>query len=120
VIELLGEWNDILYNDIMFLYRNVIETLLENDIRYFILIGENVLNFHSDTADYYEEWFDNLDVGWIIGLNFRDHVVFEFSQANLDYYIAFGGRFDMFPWRTMLPDQLFKLLDELMTKRLGM
>jgi hypothetical protein len=120
VIELFGEWNDILYNDIMFLYRNVIETLLENDIRYFILIGENVLNFHSDTADYYEEWFDNLDDGWIVGLNFRDHVVHEFSVANLDYYIAFGGRFDMFPWRTLLPDQLFRLLDELMIKRLEM
>ncbi len=120
VIELLGEWNDILYNDIMFLYRNVIEILLENDIRYFILIGENVLNFHSDTADYYEEWFDNLDNGWIIGLNFRDHVVQEFSEANLDYYIAFGGRFDMFSWRTVLPDQLFKILNDLMTKRLEM
>ena len=42
VIELLGEWNDALYNDIMHLYRNVIETLLENDIIHFILIGETV------------------------------------------------------------------------------
>ena len=61
IIEMLGEWNDLLYNDIMFLYRNVIESLLENNIKYFILIGENVLNFHGDTDDYYEEWFSNID-----------------------------------------------------------
>lgn len=118
IIELMGEWNDTLYNDIMHLYRNVVEVLVEQDIRYFILIGENVLEFHSDTSDYYEEWFDNLGDGWIIGLNFRDHVTEEFKAANIDYYIAFGGRFDEFPWRKYLPDQLFKITDKLITKRL--
>jgi len=44
IIEFIGEWNDCLYNDIMFLYRNVIEILLENGITKYILIGENVLN----------------------------------------------------------------------------
>ena len=31
-IELLGEWNDILYNDIMFLKRDIVDTLIENGI----------------------------------------------------------------------------------------
>lgn len=114
----MGEWNDTLYNDIMYLYRNVVEILVEQGIKHFILIGENVLEFHSDTNDYYEEWFDNLDDGWIIGLNFREHVVQEFKDTNLDYFIAFGGRFDEMPWRKYLPDQLFEIINRMITKRL--
>jgi len=80
IIELFGEWNDVLYNDVMYLYRNVVEELMEQGIKYFILIGENVLDFHSDMDDYFAEWFDNLDDGWIIGLNFRHHVKQEFKE----------------------------------------
>lgn len=118
IIELMGEWNDILYNDIMYFYRNVIEVLVEQDIKYFMLIGENVLEFHSDANDYYEEWFDNLYDGWIVGLNFREHVLKEFIDANIDYYIAFGGRFGEMPWRKYLPDQLFEIVDNLIARRL--
>ena len=119
IIEFLGEWNDILYNDIMYLYRNVLEVLVAQDIRYFILIGENILEFHADTNDYYEEWFDNLGDGWIIGLNFRDHVIREFVDNSLDYYIAFGGKFNEIAWRKYLPDQLFEVTSKLINKRLG-
>ncbi len=118
IIELFGEWNDTLYNDIMFFYRNVIEVLVEQDIKYFLLIGENVLEFHSDTNDYFEEWFDNIGDGWIVGLNFRDHVLKEFMDTNIDYYIAFGGRFEEMVWRKYLPDQLFEIVNNLITKRL--
>ena len=48
IIELMGEWNDVLYNDIMYLKRNVAEILLDAGINKFILIGENVLEFHGD------------------------------------------------------------------------
>lgn len=119
IIELIGEWNDTLYNDIMYLYRNVIEILVEQGIQYYILIGENVMEFHADASDYYEEWTDNLIEGWIIGLNFRDHVVNEFTDYNLDYYIAFGGRFNDINWRKYLPDQLFEITNKLITKRLS-
>ena len=119
IIEFIGEWNDILYNDIMYLYRNVLEVLVEQDIRYFVLIGENIMEFHADTNDYYEEWFDNLGDGWIIGLNFREHVVREFIDNNLDYYIAFSGRFNEIAWRKYNPDQLFEILSRLIAKRLG-
>lgn len=119
VIELFGEWNDILYNDVMYLYRNVIESLLEEGIKYFILIGENVLDFHSDTDDYFAEWFDNILDGWIVGLNFRKHVLQEFMDANIDQFIAFGGGFDSFAWRPLQPGQLFTFLNGLVVKRLG-
>ena len=118
IIELFGEWNDILYNDIMFLYRNVIEELINQGIKYFVLIGENVLDFHSDTDDYFAEWFDNLDDGWIIGINFRQHVKQEFREANIDQYLIFGGEFDELPWRRLLPQQLFARLNEWVIRQL--
>ena len=118
IIELFGEWNDLLYNDIMYLYREVIEPLLENNIIHFILVGDNVLNFHGDTNDYYEEWFDNIDNGWIVGVNFRDFVIQEFEFCNIDYYIAFKGEFNDVPWRKLLPDSFFEKINSVITKRL--
>ena len=119
IIEFIGEWNDTIYNDIMYLYRNVIEELMMQDITRFILIGENVLNYHTDTADYYEEWFDNIGDGWIVGINFLEHVVAEFCSSNIDYYIGFSGEFDDFNWRGFMPDQLFQKINTIMSKRLG-
>lgn len=118
VIELIGEWNDLLYNDIMYLYRNVIEVLIAEGIKYFILIGENILNFHSDTDDYYQEWFDSIEDGWIVCLNFREHVMNDFVKARLDFYMAFGGKFDKFNWRGLHPNRLFDSINSLVMKRL--
>jgi len=119
IIELIGEWNDALYNDIMFLKRNVAEQLMEYRVNKFIFIGENVLNFHSGDNDYYQEWFDELEDGWIVGLNFRNHVIRDFKTANLDYYIAFGGKFDNFNWRCYDPNQLFIAVNAQIMKRLN-
>lgn len=119
IIELMGEWNDCLHNDIMFLKRDVIDLLNLKGITRYILIGENILNFHSDTDDYYQEWFDDIEDGWIAAINFRDHVVDEFKKARLDYYMMFGGRFNEVPWRTLSPQKLFNTLDQLITKRLN-
>jgi hypothetical protein len=119
IIEMIGEWNDLLHNDIMFFYRDIIEPLLEENIKYFILIGENVLNFHADSNDYYEDWFNNIEDGWITGLSFRDFVIKEFEDANIDYFISFSGEFNGYPWRKFLPDQLFYNINEVITKRLN-
>ncbi len=118
VIEMIGEWNDCLHNDIMYLKRNIIEPLIENGIRKFILIGENVLNFHSSDDCYYEEWFDEIEDGWIVALNFRDFVIREFEGANIDYYIAFGRHFNDLNWRKFSPAQLCKNVEMHMMKRL--
>ncbi len=118
IIELMGEWNDTLYNDIMYFERNIVEPLIDNGINKFILIGENVLNFHSSDNDYYQEWFDEIEEGWIVGINFREHVFREFENANLDYYIAFGGKFDAFNWRGYTPVKLFENINDLIIKRL--
>lgn len=118
IIELIGEWNDCLYNDIMFLKRNVAEPMNDEGINKFILIGENVMNFHYGDDDYYQEWFEDIEDGWIVALNFRQHVIDEFTRANLDYYISFGGQFDTINWRAYTPEKLFEKIENIMTRRL--
>jgi hypothetical protein len=119
IIEFIGEWNDCITNDIMFLKRELIELMVDEGINKFILIGENVLNFHSSDDCYYEEWFQDIDDGWIAGINFREHVIEEFKRSNIDYYISFGGDLDEINWRILKPVQLFKNVEEQITKRLN-
>ncbi len=119
IIEMFGEWNDAINNDIMYFKRNIIEPIEYNGINKFILIGENILNFHSSDESYYQEWFENLEDGWIVSLNFREHVIAEFENENIDYYIAFGGKFNVINWRSYLPDQLYEIVNGIIIKRLS-
>ncbi|MEJ7560337.1 MAG: hypothetical protein WKF66_18665 [Pedobacter sp.] len=119
IIEFIGEWNDAINNDIMLLKREIIELMIDEGINKFILIGENVLNFHASEDSYYEEWFQDVDDGWITGINFQEHVINEFRNSNIDYYINFGGQLDDLAWRTLKPLQLYKKVEEILTKRLG-
>ncbi|MGF1532158.1 MAG: hypothetical protein ACFCUI_00515 [Bernardetiaceae bacterium] len=119
-LELIGEWNDALHNDIMYLRCQVVDQLLQNGITRFILIGENVLNFHGSDDCYYEDWFEELpEDGWIVAMNFRHFVLDEMSRYNLDMYLLFGGRFDQINWRTLEPLVLFRALEKEVTKRLN-
>ncbi len=119
IIEMFGEWNDCLYNDIMYFKRNIVEVLNQNGIDKFILIGENVLNFHSSEDDYYQEWFEEIENGWIVGINFRDHVIQEFKSIRIDNYIIFfEGQLNNLDWRTFSPMHLFEKVDGMITKRL--
>tara|TARA_R110000868_G_scaffold187173_1_gene429663 strand:- start:557 stop:1126 length:570 start_codon:yes stop_codon:yes gene_type:complete len=118
IIELIGEWNDLLHNDIMTLKRDFIETMMDEGINKFILIGENVLNFHYSDEEYYAEWFDEIEDGWVIGLNFRPHVIEEMQTAQIDYYINLGGSFQDTNWRKFNPIGLFEHLNQLVAKRL--
>jgi hypothetical protein len=120
IIELIGEWNDVIHNDIMIFKRQVIELLEDEHIDKFILIGENVLNFHSSDDSYYEEWYNEVeDDGWIAFVNFRQHVLDEFKVSHADYYINFGGELDELQWRKYPPQQLFRKVEEIVTHRLS-
>ena len=119
IIEFIGEWNDAIENDIMVLKRDVIEPMMNNGIHKFILIGENVLNFHSSDDCYYEEWFEEVEDGWIATINFHEHVVKEFIAANIDQYFVFGGELEEIEWRTYLPTNLFAKVESLVNKRIG-
>lgn len=120
-IELLGEWNDCLYNDIMFLKRDVIEPMIKEGIHKFVLIGENVLNFHYSDDSYYDEWFEevmDLD-GYIVLLNFREHVLQEFKNGGIEQYFLSGEGFKKINWRTEDPRKITKELDQFIQLKLG-
>ena len=119
IIELFGEWNDCLHNDIMFLKRGVIETLKQEGIDKFILIGENVLNFHYSDDCYYEEWFEEVEDGWIAALNFREHVLQEFKRANIDSYFVLGGQLNQLDWRVFTPPNLYRKIESQVAIRIG-
>jgi hypothetical protein len=115
----MGEWNDAINNDIMLLKREIIELMVDEGIDKFILIGENVLNFHASDDLYYEEWFQDVEDGWIAGINFNEHVIKEFRDNSIDYYINFGGELDDLHWSKLKPRHFFKKVEELLTKRLN-
>ncbi len=120
VIELIGEWNDTLNNDIMHLKRNIIEHLMSFGVNKFILIGESIFNFHGAGDDYYEEWFDEVeDAGWIVAVNFPEFVKEEFSKYNIDSFINMGGHLDVMSWRTMQPKHFCLQVNNLIQKRLN-
>jgi hypothetical protein len=118
VIELLGEWNDCINNDIMIFKRDIIERIMPYGVDKFILIGENILNFHASDDCYYEEWFEEVEEGWIAFLNFRDHVLDEFRRQNIDYYMVSGGQLNELPWRTYSPQQLYERVKGIISRRL--
>ena len=121
ITEMMGEWNDTFHNDIMLLKRNIAEHLMLNGINKFILIGENVLNFHSSDDCYYEEWFDEVEDadGWIALLNFRQHVIEELEIANIDSFFVMGGKMNEIGWRTLSPRHLWQVIEQHVQRRLS-
>ena len=103
----------------MILKRDIIDVLIDQGINQFILIGENVLNFHYSDDCYYEEWFDDVEEGWIAMVNFHDHVVREFERINIDHYFVMGGELEDIEWRTYKPQHFYEKVEALVTKRLG-
>ena len=77
------------------------------------------MNFHYSDDCYYEEWFEDIEDGWIAALNFREHVLEEFKSANIDSYFLLGGQLNMVNWRTLTPSNLFKKIEGHVALRLG-
>ena len=119
IIEMIGEWNDTLYNDVMHFKRNVIDLMVNAGIFKFLLIGENVFNFHGSDDCYYEEWFEDIEDGWIVGISFREFIHREWRKYGIDSYINYGGELEAIHWRTMTPQLLYKHTSQLIQKRIG-
>ncbi len=117
IIELIGEWNDAIENDIMELKREVADVFMLEGINKFILVAENVLNFHSSDKEYYEEWFEEMaDAnGWVVILNMPEQTQYDFRRAKLNRYLEL---MELENWRTYKPFHLFKKIDEIEMKRL--
>ena len=118
IIEFIGEWNDAIENDIMELKREVLEKFMLEGIYKFILIGENVLNYHSDGKDYYEELYDEVseENGWVVCLNMPEQTQYDFKQARLNRFVEL---MELENWRTYKPFHLFKKIDNELGARLG-
>src|SRR5687767_7685974 len=102
----------------MTLKRNIIEVLNSHGINQYILIGENILNFHGSDDCYYEEWFEDVEDGWIVAVNFREFVEAEWKKFHLDYYINFGGTLEIDNWRTLTPNRFYETVKTLVVRRL--
>jgi len=105
MIELIGEWNDAIGNDIMFLKREIVDHLLRRDVSKFIIFCDNVLNFHGDDDSYYEEWYEDTseESGWITFVNVQEHVLQEMESSRLQYYVNIGPNYNNINWRHKAP-----------------
>ncbi len=117
VLELIGEWNDAIENDIMELKREVLDPLFKQGITKYILIAENVLNFHSSDKEYYQEWYDEVseENGWIVAINMSEAAQHDFRKKKLNYYVEL---MELPEWRIYKPYHLFKKIDDELARRL--
>jgi hypothetical protein len=118
IFEMIGEWNDAINNDIMFLKRDIVDTLIQEGISKFIVIGENVMNFHASDDCYYEEWFEDVEEGWIAFVNFREHVQKELESARIDHYLVLRGELEDVEWRSLHPSIFCEKIEDYVQKRL--
>lgn len=118
IIELIGEWNDALHNDVALLKREVIDELQAAGIQKYVLMMENVLNFHSSDDSYYEEWADEArDAGgWISMLNLHPHVAMEMQETNIDHYVNFGGPLNDVNWQPQKPERIYEAIEGIVNK----
>jgi hypothetical protein len=117
IIELLGEWNDAIENDIMNLRRDITDNLYKKGLTHFIFIAENVLNFHSSDDSYYEEWHEQLEDhnGWVVILNMPEQSKYDFKRARLTNYVEL---MEMEQWRTLKPELIYQTIELFINKRL--
>jgi hypothetical protein len=118
VIELIGEWNDAIENDIMMLKREIGDELMKKGISKFIFIAEQVLNFHSSDNEYYREWYDEVsdEEGWIIILNMPAATQQDFIKKKLPYYMEL---MELPEWRSYKPYHLFTKIDTELRQRIS-
>ena len=111
-IELIGEWNDAVHNDIMFLKREVVDYMIRAGIYRYVLFCDNVLNFHGDEDCYYEEWYDDIkdEGGWIGLINLRDHIYWEMDKMNLGDFVRLDDEIAEIEWRRQMPDSLYQYI----------
>ena len=115
ILEMIGEWNDAVHNDVMHLKREFIDQLIGNGIRKFVIVLEGVLNFHGADTDYYEEWYQEVseEGGWVALLNVHDHVADELEQTRLGDYLHFGGALNHLNWRPQKPERVYEAVEGL-------
>ena len=118
IIEFIGEWNDAINNDIMYLKRNIIEHMIRCGINKFVLMGEHVFNFHGSDDCYYEEWQEEVEDGWIVAMNFRQHVSDEMGKYGINNHIFYNKNLEIQNWRSCSPLWIYRKIEENLFSRL--
>jgi len=115
-IELIGEWNDCITNDIMYLKRELVDRIIDEQVDKFIFFCDNVLNFHGSDDSYYEEWYDDTKDtnGWICFVNTLDHVKIEMEANHIDHYVKLGHEYNDINWRALQPKSVLTFLERKM------
>ena len=106
IIELIGEWNDI-----MFLKRDIIDHFIKKGLNKYIILCDHVLNFHGSDDCYYEEWKDDVEDGAIYFINLLPHVYDEMKSMHIQNYVVFQKKNDQINWRKMNPMSLLEYLE---------
>lgn len=116
LIELFGEWNDTLHNDIATLKRKFLEPMMDSGVSKFVFFCENLLQFHAGDSDYYEEWAEELrdERGWAVLVNVNQHVEEEMHAGKLHFYLNFGENFNQINWRTQKPGMIVEAIGALL------
>ncbi len=119
-IELIGEWNDCISNDIMFLKREIIDDMMNHDVHKYVVLCDNVLNFHSSDDSYYEEWYDDVkdENGWIVFLNTLEHVMAEMESVRLQHYVNFGPQYNGINWRKLKPSVIADYIEDIQSNEI--
>jgi len=103
----------------MELKREVIDIFEREGIYKFVLIADNVLNFHSGIKEYYQEWYEEVtdENRWIVMIDMPEATQHDFRNAKLNQYVEL---YDLPNWRTYKPFHLFKKIDNELMARLKM
>lgn len=112
IIELIGEWNDAISNDIELLIVNLLDFLIDQGVNKITLLGTYVLNFHAGEMDYYSDLLDKLESGWIKYLEFSEHVINEMRESGVLNYMS-EANIKSINWRIQKPNTI---LNEINTK----
>jgi hypothetical protein len=121
MIEFIGEWNDALHEDMMVLKRKILEPMMDAGISRFIFFCDNLLNFHANDDDYYQELYEDLEDmyprGWVVYVNTHLHVEEEMQSAKLDRYVHIGEQYVELPWRGHKPHHCFEMIEQIYENR---
>lgn len=110
MVELIGEWNDAISNDIELLICNLLDFLIAEGVNKFVLLGTYVLNYHAGENDYYYDLVDKLEGGWIKYLEFSEVVLNEmYDNGVLDYMSP--ANLQSINWRIKQPEVILNELD---------
>ncbi len=106
-IQILGEWNDSIENDIMTIKRNIFDELIKLDVNKIFVIADNLMNMFYDDDDYYEELAEDLNQedGYLVMMNFPEHLLQEIKGTAMlrEFFYEY-----IIDWRKYKPDDLYR------------